>query len=240
MLKSTLKYAFSIAFIALLSLPLCAQDRIIFSDSITKKDKLFPTGIRIGTDLLSIGKTYYTDYFKGWEVNVDADIYRRYYATVDYGSWSTNYKWDNGYYASDGRYFRVGVDVNFLLRDPDRNMFFIGFRRGHTSYTDRTDYVTTGAPFDNIAMHAENISPKANWNELTSGLRIKIWKFVWIGATGRIKFGYHGKGQTDLVSYDVPGYGRTFKNGWFGLNYQVFFRIPIREEKKPISLGLPD
>lgn len=213
-------------------MPLCAQDGIK-PDSSARR--FLPTGIRIGTDLLSIGKGIYTDHFKGWEINIDADINRRFYATVDYGSWTTNYVMDNGVYASDGRYFRVGVDVNFLLKDPDRNMFFAGFRRGHTAYTDYTDYSYPAPGFTQpIDPHAENLSPKANWNELTAGLRVKVWKFIWLGATGRIKFGYSGKGQDALVSYDVPGYGRTFKTTWYGINYQVFIRIPVREEPKPM------
>lgn len=112
-------------------------------------------------------------------------------------------------------------------------MLFLGVRRGHTNYSDYTDYSYNYTPLGNYQLHAENPNAKANWNELTAGLRVKIWKFIWVGATGRVKFGYKGKGQTDLLSYDVPGYGRTFKNGWWGLNYQLFIRIPVREDKKP-------
>lgn len=229
-----LKYYFSIALLTL-ALSLCAQDRI---EGDSSKHRFLPTNIRIGTDLLSIGKSFYTDHFKGWEINIDADVYRRYYAALDYGSWSTNYTLGNGVYASDGRYFRVGVDVNFLLKDPDRNMFFVGLRRGHTKYHDYTDYTYTDInvdPVQIIQMHAENANPRANWNELTAGLRIKVWKFIWLGATGRIKFGYSGKGQWELRSYDVPGYGRTFKTSWYGINYQVFIRIPVREEPRPFK-----
>ncbi len=220
----------------MLVLPLCAQDRLEYDSS---KHRFLPTGIRIGTDLLSIGKTYKTDYFKGWEINVDADIYRRYYLTADYGSWTTHYLMGNGEYKSDGRYFRVGVDVNFLLKNPDRNMLFLGFRRGHTNYTDYAEYNYEDSGFvPLITLVAENLNPRANWNELTGGIRVKLWKFIWIGATGRVKFGYKGKGQTDLISYDVPGYGRTFKTNWWGLNYQLYFRIPVREDPKP-AIAIP-
>lgn len=232
MSASTLKYYISVALIVL-ALPLCAQDRI---EGDSSKYRFLPTGIRVGTDLLSIGKSYYTDYFKGWEINVDADIYRRWYAAIDYGSWKTNYQMENGVYASDGRYFRVGVDVNFLLKDPDRNMFFVGIRRGHTGYSDYSAFTANNTGYGPVYIVSRNSDARANWNELTTGLRIKIWKFIWVGATGRIKFGYKGKNQDDLRSYDVPGYGRTFKNGWYGLNYQVFFRIPVREDKRPPSL----
>ncbi len=81
------RYFCSIILLAV-SLQLNAQDRILNDSS---RLKFLPTGIRIGTDLLSIGKSYRTDYFKGWEINADADIFRRYYLTADYGSWTTNY-----------------------------------------------------------------------------------------------------------------------------------------------------
>lgn len=226
-----LKYFCSIL-VLVVALPLCAQDRIPGDSS---KYRYLPTGIRIGTDLLAIGKSYYTDYFKGWEINVDADIYRRFYATVDYGTWATKYELDNGVYASDGRYFRVGVDVNFLLKDPDRNMFFVGLRRAHANYKDFTEYIYEDPNYGRFVMSAENTAPRGNWNELTTGLRVRVWKFIWLGATGRIKFGYSGKGQDALVSYDVPGYGRTFKTNWYGINYQIFFKIPVREDPKPSS-----
>ena len=230
-----LRYTISIVLVAL-ALQLNAQDRILNDSS---RLKFLPTGIRIGTDLLAIGKSYKTTYFKGWEINADADIYRRYYLTVDYGSWTTNYTLNNGTYASDGRYFRVGVDVNFLLKDPERNMFFMGFRRGHTSFSDYSDYTYTPDYYINnqpINVHVANTNPTGNWNELTMGLRVRVFKFLWMGTTGRLKFGYSGKGQENLISYDVPGYGKTIKKNWWGINYQIFVRIPVREDKKPLVL----
>jgi hypothetical protein len=212
------------------SLQLCAQDRIPDDSS---KYRFLPTGIRVGTDLLAIGKTYYTDYFKGWEVNVDADVYRRYYVAADYGSWTVKYPTDNGVYGSGGKYFRVGVDINFLLKDPDRTMFFIGFRRAHSTYSDYSDYSFIDPVFGKLYMSVTNPAAKANWSELTTGIRIKIWKFIWLGATGRMKFNMRGKDQDALKSYEVPGYGRTFKTSWWGINYQLFVRIPVREDPKP-------
>jgi len=225
----------------LLSLQVFAQDRI---EGDTSRHKFLPTGIRIGTDILAIGKSYYVNHynttrsFNGWEINVDADFYRRFYAAVDFGSWTSGYALGNGYYSTDGRYFRIGVDVNFLLKDPDRNMFFVGLRRGHSTFNDYTDFSFADPTYGQIDMHVGNNDAKSNWNELTTGLRVKVWKNVWLGATGRIKFGLTRKGQDNLLSYEVPGYGRTFKTSWYGLNYQVFFRIPVREDKKPESISL--
>lgn len=226
MFNSISKYTCSLLVLLLLSGSLAAQDRL---ESDSSRHKFLPTGIRIGTDLLSIGKTYYTDYFKGWEINVDADVYRRYYVAVDYGSWSSNFLTDNGVYGNNGLYYRIGVDVNFLLKDPDRNMFYVGLRHGHSNYTDYSDYSYVDPNFGMININVANGNARASWKELTTGIRVKVWKFIWLGATLRIKFALNGKNQVDLISYEVPGYGRTFKTNWYGLNYQLFIRIPVRD-----------
>jgi hypothetical protein len=227
-LRRTSGYIIS-ASIFLLSFAASGQDRIPDDSS---KYRFLPTGIRIGTDLISIGKSNYVDYWKGWEVNVDADIYRRFYLTVDYGASTSNFETDNGVYHSQGNYFRVGVDVNFLLKDPDRNMFFLGLRHGHANYLDYSDYSYSDDLYGQVNVSTGNANAVANWKELTVGLRIKIWKFLWMGTTGRLKFAYNGKNQIDLLSYDVPGYGRTIKNNWWGINYQVFVRIPVRTDRQ--------
>ena len=53
----------------------------------TVKSRFLPTGVRLGTDVISIIKSRSGNNFSGWEANADVDFYR-YYLTVDYGSWS--------------------------------------------------------------------------------------------------------------------------------------------------------
>ena len=55
----------------------------------TVKVNYMPTGIRLGTDLLSIIMSQVDEKFNGWEVNADVDFYL-YYLAVDYGYWAKN------------------------------------------------------------------------------------------------------------------------------------------------------
>jgi Domain of unknown function (DUF6048) len=201
----------------------------------TLKYKYLPTGIRIGTDIISLIKGRAVANFKGWEVNADADFYR-YYLTIDYGKWQRDFILSNGDYQNNGNYYRIGTDVNFLLKDPDRNMFFLGFRYAHSDYSELLNYEYQDLSFSpplTITKSLVSPSVKAHWFELTSGLRAKIWGPLWMGYTARIKFSpkVHG-GSPDFNSFDIPGYGIAEKKNWWGLNYQIFYRIPIR---KPIS-----
>lgn len=201
----------------------------------TVKNKFVPTGIRLGTDLISIGKSYYINSFTGWEANAEIDIYR-YYLAIDYGSWGRTYTHladtvggSSSDYANSGKYYRVGVDVNFLKKDPEKNVFFIGFRYGHSRFTENFNGLEID-PFtkNSVSLAYQNLNVRAHWLELTSGLRVKMWKFIWMGYTARFKFALKHSDTRELIPSDVPGYGRTDKQIYWGFNYQIFFRIPVR------------
>ncbi len=205
-----------------------AQEKKEAGDSLKRIQK--PTGVRIGTDLIAAGKNFLGSPLTGWEVNADVD-FGRYYLALDYGSWSRKDSVANGYYTNDGRYFRAGVDVNFLLKDPDKNMVFIGFRYGRSSFNEQLTYDDASIGFGTTQIISSNPKSSGGWGELTTGLRIKIWKSLWMGYTARMKFMPGTKGNSELLTYDMPGYGKTSKSTYWGFNYQVFYRIPFRREK---------
>lgn len=204
----------------------------------TVRNKYLPTGIRVGTDLISIIKSATTHNFTGWEVNTDVDFYRYYFA-LDYGNWSrrdsityTPTSNGKGYYENHGHYFRAGVDINFLLKDPDRNMFFIGFRYGHSNFEEK---LTTAYEDPNYGLISQTISGtglRGHWVEITTGLRVKIFPGFWMGYTARLKIAPGVSGGQDLLKpFDIPGYGLAEKTTYWGFNYQLFWRIPFRKIK---------
>jgi Domain of unknown function (DUF6048) len=221
------KFTFSFLGMMILPLVLLAQEK---RASDTTRLKFLPTGVRVATDVLSLVRTKTSDQFSGWEVNADID-FTRYYLTVDYGNWSSTFKLKNGAYGNDGSYLRVGADVNFLLKDPDRNMFFLGLRYGMSKFADQTILHYGDTNFGVIDKFVTNRNVEASWKEITGGLRVKIWNWLWMGYTARFKFGMFTKGEQNLKPYDVPGFGLTIKPNTWGFNYQVFLRIPVRKQK---------
>jgi hypothetical protein len=228
-----LKLHFSILFL-LISIAGFAQS----TDSIvvkldTVRNKYLPTGIRIGTDVIALIKSSRQDNFKGWEVNADVD-FNRYNLALDYGAWGRDFSSDSATYSNDGRYWRAGVDVNFLLKDVDRNMFFIGFRYGKSKFSEQMSIISDDDVWGTLTESYNNPEVKSHWLELTSGIKVKMYKFIWMGYTARFKFGLKSTGQLEMLSHDVPGYGRTDKETAWGFNYQIFFRIPLRPTPPPL------
>ena len=220
----------------ILLLPICAFPQkadSVRADSV-QKHSYIPTGIRVGTDLISIFKTQYQNDFTGWEVNADIDFYR-YFLALDYGSWGRTFSSDSGSYSNDGTYWRAGIDVNFLVKDKDRNMFFIGARYGKANFSEDL-YIYAYNPFTGtnsyVSQDYGHSGINARWLELTTGLRVKIWKVIWMGYTARLKFGLKYDDTEKIIPSDVPGYGRTDKDSYWGFNYQIFIRIPVKKQPK--------
>jgi hypothetical protein len=194
----------------------------------TIRNRFLPTGLRIGTDVIALARSNFEPGFKGQELAFDVD-FNRYFLAVDYGNWGRTLHGDSGTYTSDGRYWRVGADVNFLSKDPERNMFFIGARYGQSNFSDNYNVTVVDPLWGTLTENYVNTDVSARWYELTGGIKVKIWKFFWMGYTARFKFWLKTDSTPLMLPFDVPGYGRTDKESYWGFNYYVMFRIPFRK-----------
>lgn len=196
-----------------------------------KRDSLVsfrPTGIRVGADLIGAIKTGITPGFSNQELFADIG-FNRYYLVTEAGRYSRDLEIDKGNYSNNGVYLRIGADVNFLVKDPDKNLFFLGFRYGRARYDERVEYLTATEYGEQLKI-AENNNVSSGWLELTTGLRVKIWKLLWAGYTGRIKFAASTPSNSPIAPYEIPGYGLTFKKPWWGFSYYLMIRIPLGKE----------
>jgi Domain of unknown function (DUF6048) len=201
------------------------------ADTVKTVTKFIPTGVRAGIDIVSIARTQYGDSFEGFEANIDTDIYR-YYPTIEFGNSARNYLAESGStYNNDGTFWRAGVDVNFMKKDPDKNMFFLGARFGQARYSEKATLITIDPMWGSFENSYVNNNLNANWLELTTGLRVKVWKFFWMGYTARFKFGLNVNNDLELLTTDVPGYGSTDKETAWGFSYYLMVRLPVRKQK---------
>jgi len=198
----------------------------------TIRNKYLPTGIRIGTDVIDLIKTRTQENFSGWEINGDID-FNRYYLALEYGTWGRNFSSLTSVYANTGNYWRAGIDVNFLTKDPDRNLFFIGARYGRSVFTESMSVTLEDPNWGSLSDSFYQSDVNAWWIELTSGLKVKVWKIFWIGYTGRFKFALTTDATEEMLPFDVPGFGRTDKETTWGFNYYLMIRIPIRKTPPP-------
>lgn len=210
------------------------------------KEKIYFRSIRFGTDLLALVLTGFDEY-NGWEVNGDLD-FGPFYVAGDYGEVSRNMVISNGGdYSNEGTYWRAGLDVSILKKDPDRNMLFFGLRYARSSFSDRASLTVTDPYFGVQQYDLANPAASAVWGEMVAGLRVKIWKEFWMGFTSRLKMGLSVQGNEQqgvensfLASYYVPGYGNVSDGYTWGFNYQLYWRIPFARKKQPAAVPAPN
>jgi len=204
---------------------------------IDKKLRYIPTGIRIGTDIISPIRSFTDDKFKGYEFSAEIDFYR-YYFVVEAGRWARDLQTDFDTYTNQGNYFRVGADVNFLKKDPEKNMFFVGARYGHGKFSENLTITSVDEVWGTSTDSYQNTDVKANWTELTTGLKVRMFGIFWMGYTARYKFWLNTNEPRGFIPHDVPGYGKTYNGDTWGFNYYILFNIPVRKKEQMIQKAI--
>ena len=228
MLKQIFKYFFS------LSLGCCPLLTFAQGPEKDEKKDFIPTGLRVGIDLIGVGQTFLEENRSEIELNLDADLYR-YFLNLEVGRIDRTQTARELSYINEGFYYRAGIDINFLHKDPDRSALFVGFRYASASFDDRLNTQVTDDLFGDRPVSLSNNNVQARWGELTTGLKVKLWKIVWMGYTARFKFGLSVNNDSNFTPHEVPGYGLAGEDTYWGFDYYLFIRLPVRKEKKIVE-----
>lgn len=233
-----LRYIISLVFICLVFGAKAQVDSTLI-DSLNFKKRFIPTGLRVGMDLISLGsgvvKNGLSAITQGdvrqWKINADIDFYR-YFLNVEYGIFDRQWEGPglNSIYNNKGTFFKIGPDINFMHRDADQSALFIGLRYARASYEDELIYNYNNTYWGNGVGSLSNEHLKSQWFELTTGIKVKLYKFIWSGYTARFKFNVDNNySGNELAPHWIPGYGRASEESRWGFEYWLILRIPFRE-----------
>ena len=204
-----------------------SQDLVIHPDSV--KGKFIPTGVRFGAEAINIVRTFTGDDLTELTFIADVDFYR-YFLNVEFGVFERTRQNAIGQtYDISGTYFRVGPEVNFLKKDPEKCALFFGLRYGWTSLDDELRYSSPSGFYPTDENVISNSGLSASWFEMVTGLKVKIWKYLWLGYTARFKFGVDTFERNELIPHEIPGFGRADETVIWDFDYWLMFRIPIRK-----------
>lgn len=215
---------------------------------------------------LGATQTYYGNN-QAFEITTDMSFKdNRYFVVADIG-YSTNSflkpnfndvlrKVDNGFqYDIQGSYFRIGFDYNFMRRYFNNEVMFIGVRYGQSFFSHKFRYNPLPDALWNVSivspipvMEMEQNGLVANWGEITSGLKVNLWKNIFLGYTIRIMFLGSVSGGKEvlkrsfvptsyiqhtsnatLTANDIPGFGNTEETVKLGFSLYAYYRLPFRK-----------
>jgi len=184
--------------------------------------------LRIGVDVARLATNFIDKDKIGYEVQFDYLLRNKNYAVFETGFGKNTVDYTNLKYNNNGAFFKIGLDKNVIdiVNDHDYDIFFIGVRYGMAF--GKRDSVTFLVP-SYFGPPSEGGKPAENyfihWGEITLGLRVEIFKQVFVGWNARIKFLFNSGAFQELAPSYVPGYGAGDKSTVAGGNFYVNYAI---------------
>lgn len=218
-----MKFTFNISLL-LISLLTFAQTE---ATEDTKEKKQFEVyDFMVGFNVITAGKTFFGAGETSQEMQFSLATSKA-NLVFDFGT-EENKRSGNYSYQNKGSYLRLGLDKNFVKDVESGNLLSLGLRYSKASFEDALSY-SSDTYFGEESITLVNSNLKARWFELTFNLRGKVVSNLYTGFTLRWKFARNVKGQGDLKSFDIPGFGTTKRQNNTAFDYYLMWRIPFKK-----------
>jgi hypothetical protein len=233
-MKSISKYFISTLGCLSLLINLNAQEvETKASDSIMVQEKY---GLRLGVDLSKVTRSFLETDYMGFEINGDYRLLKRLYVAGEIGS---EKKTSNTNYLSStakGTYLKAGVDYNMYENWAGmENLIYSGLRFGFSNFTQTlnsyTIYDTNSLTWgQNEVVDTESFSGlTSGWIEILLGIKTEVLNNLFIVFNLQIKARLFESEPDNFENIYIPGFGRTYDSGKFGIGfgYNISYLIPL-------------
>ena len=234
------RYSISIALMLMSLITLAQNDSIISTTNDSLKVEL-KYGLRIGGDLSKLVRTAIDDDYKGFEINADYRLTKRWYIAGELGTEEKTTTNDFLNVTSKGSYFKAGVDYNMYQNwfGMD-NMIYAGFRAGASTFSQtlnsftvfNTDQYWQQQLSSDVAQEFDGLT--ALWGELIIGIKAEVLNNLFVGVNVQLKGLISENQPNNFENLYIPGYNKTYDSGRFGAGYgyTISYRIPIFKKPK--------
>jgi len=209
-----------------------AQEEAI-TDSLKVKDQKY--GLRVGTDLIKLGRTLFEDGYTGFEVQGDFRVTKKWFAALELGTDDREWDKDELVAIAKGSYFKLGADFNAYENwEGMNNSIFVGLRYGFATFSQElVEYrvYTTDTTFPTeIVQSGETIDGlTASWAELMIGVKTEIWSNLYLGLNVQLRHLVSEKTPDNFDNLLIPGFNRTYDSSDWGVGYgyTISYLIPV-------------
>jgi hypothetical protein len=219
------------------------DEKTTVADTLVYKQKY---GLRFGTDLSKLARTFIDDDYTGFEIIGDYRLTKSIYIAGEIGNEERTLENEFLSNTTKGSYFKGGVDFNLYKNWLDmENMIYAGFRVGastfsqtlntYTVYDVNNQYwgeqfsVEEGEEFDGLT---------AIWAELQIGLKAELFNNLFAGVNVQLKFLISENEPDNYESLYIPGFNRTYDSSGVGagFGFNLSYLVPIFKKDKIVIL----
>jgi hypothetical protein len=210
-----------------------AQNDTIAVDSIQYKKKF---GLRLGGDLSKIVRTLIDEDYTGFEINADYRYSRNLFIAGELGTEEKTTSTDFLNSTASGTYIKAGIDYNMYKNWLNmENMIYGGLRAAFGSFKQTINSYTiydtnqVWQPATTIIDSREITGLNAIWAELIFGIKAEVLNNVYVGLNVQLKGRISETEPGNFENIYIPGFGRTYDSGRFGVGfgYNVSYLIPF-------------
>jgi hypothetical protein len=139
-------------------------------------------------------------------------------------------------YRNTGTYWRIGFDYNLLHKTfTDRkNALLLGLRYARANFSQEAHYTAISTPWGfngtpASPLFSEILSDRLNyrWLEMITGLRVAVWRELYLGYTFRVKFAGQAIAADRLLPNEIPGFGTVRSDMKLSFSYHIYYRLPL-------------
>lgn len=233
-----LKYIISLLLSFMMFYLSFSQNDSIPKDSITYQYKY---GLRVGVDFIKLGRSFIDEDYKGLELNADFRLTKNLYIAADIGNEEKSTITDYLNSTASGSYIKGGIDYNlyknWLGMD---NLIYSGLRVSFGTFKQTLNeykiYDINNEQWgENTVIEKKEFNGlTAIWAELILGLKVETFDNLFFGLQVQIKRRFTETEPDNFENIYIPGFGRTFDSGAYGIGfgYNISYLIPIYKKKK--------
>jgi len=198
-------------------------------------------GLRLGTDLSKLVRTFLEDDYEGFEIKGDFRLTNKWYLAGELGAEEKTRSNDYLNVTAKGTYFKAGADYNFYKNwFGMENMIYGGLRVGFSTFSQtinsfeiysQNQYWAPQYTSD-IAQEFDGLT--ATWSEIIIGLKAEVLNNLYAGFNVQFKGIIDQNQPENFENLYVPGFNRTHDSGRFGFgySYNISYLIPLYKKEK--------
>ena len=184
--------------------------------------------LRLGVDLSRPVMNILVNNRHSYEFIADYNLPKDLYLVLEGGFGGSNIDYPDLKYTSTNSFVKLGVDRSMLQRmfPEDWDLLFVGMRYG-MAFVKRKEatFITNDQFWGMTTGTIPSKSMVAHFAELTAGIRVELFRWLFTGYTVRGKFLLNQGPFRELPPAYLSGYGKGEKNTVFDFNFYLQYAI---------------
>lgn len=156
-----------------------------------------------------------------YEAAIQANVMQKYFPVFEMGFAGADHTASNNInFKTNGMFSRIGLDLNIIKpkkkQVPTNNLFLVGVRVGFSNFKYDLNNVLLTDEYWNQTQNKNFLNESAAkvWFEISGGMRVEVFKNLYMGWTVRNKNFFKEEAVGKLSPWFVPGYGINSGSKW--------------------------